>query len=321
MSDPVKHSPKTKDLDVLIVGAGPAGLSASIWCADLGFNAAIVEKTAECGGQLSSIFAPIRNYAGIYARDGKELRERFVRSSVDAQIVPTLETELVEFDPSKMSATDRDGVVYTAKFFVFATGVRRRRLNVPGEEKFSGRGILHSGAAQKDEVAGKRIAIIGGGDAAVENALILAETAELVHLIHRRSDFSARKDFIESAAAHPKIEFLMESSVRSIEGDETVSSVRIASTRIGEAEIDLKVDALLIRIGVEPNNELLAGCVELDPKGYVIVDHLGRSSWPGVYAIGDLANPVSPTIATAAGSAASAVKHIITLFNYSDSFQ
>lgn len=296
-----------ENFDVLIIGAGPAGLSAAIWCADLGLRAAVFEKGPEAGGQLLSIYNPITNYPGLITENGRALRDRFMETFENTKVPLMLSTEIAAIDVEKTSIITADGGQYFARAVIFATGVRRRRLNVPGEDKFRGKGIIESGSRDKLFVRDKIVAIIGGGDAALENALILAEHASRVHVIHRRNKFRAREDFVKQAAQNPKIDFIFDTGITAIDGTESVNSISLLNQKTQQASL-LPVDELLIRIGVEPNTDLLQGKIELDADGYAVVDPTGQTSAPGVYAVGDSANPISPTIATAIGTAASAVK-------------
>jgi thioredoxin reductase (NADPH) len=298
--------------DVLIVGGGPAGMSAHRWCAELGLSSLLLEKNNALGGQLAQIHNPIPNYLGLAARNGREMLEHF---SIDVRPLADsirLNTQLVELDHINMRATVLSGEAITAKAFIFATGVRRRKLNVPGESEFEGRGILVSGALSREAVRGRTVAIIGGGDAALENALLLAETAKKVLVIHRRNAFTARDLFVSKAQADRRIELCFGTVVNEISGRNEVSKIRVTDNASGRRR-DIGVDAVLIRIGVQPNSEMLRGAVDLDERGYVRVDHLGRTRLPNVYAVGDLANPISPTISTAVGTGATAAKSICSL--------
>jgi len=204
-----------------------------------------------------------------------------------------------------------DGRHLTARAIIIATGVRRRKLDVPGEDEFCGRGILDSGATAKNEVAGKTVVIVGGGDAALENALMLGETAKRVTVVHRRDEFTARRDFVDRARQNLKIEFVLNSNVAAITRNQNVEGVEICDVRSG-ATSHLATDTLLIRIGVVPNTEVFQGQLELDKSGYIVADPNCATSLPHAYAAGDVANPRSPTISTAAGTAATAAKHIFS---------
>ena len=296
--------------DVLIIGGGPAGLSALLWCKELGMSAVLIEKNAEFGGQLLSIHNPITNYLGRTAANGREMLGHFISQIDILDKSSVLNGSVVEFDVAKITAALSTGESVSARAAIIATGIRRRRLNVLGEKEFEGRGILESGARDKRSVMGRRVAIVGGGDAALENALILAEFAEKVYVIHRRSEFSARPEFVGRAVKIPKIEFVFNSTVNRFLGNEQMSAVSL-STPSGELLVD--VDAALIRIGVQPNSEIFAGQLDLDAASYIKVDHLGATNAPNVFAAGDVANPVSPTISTAVGTAVTAAQ---TAFSY-----
>ncbi len=300
---------KNANFDVLIVGAGPAGLSAAIWCSDLGLSSVVLEKGPEKGGQLLHIYNEINNYPGCSASEGRELRDDILKTLSKSQASFVHDTEAIELDTGRMTIEAADGQKYQGKKIIFATGVRRRRLNIPGESEFAGKGILTSGARDRMDVSEKTVAIIGGGDAALENSLILAENADRVYVIHRRGELRARKEFIDKASENSRIEFILSTEVTAINGRGKLGSLDLIDKRTGAA-FNLNVDRLLIRIGVEPNSELLKNKCELDDAGYVIVDRVGRSTVPGIYAAGDVANPVSPTIATSVGTAAAAVKDI-----------
>jgi thioredoxin reductase (NADPH) len=197
----------------------------------------------------------------------------------------------------------------TSRAIIIATGVRRRKLNVPGEEVFEGNGVIESGSNEKEKARDKKVVIAGGGDAALENALILAEFASEVWVVHRRSQLSARPEFIDHANQHPRIKFRFETIVNSISGGERVEEVQLTNTETGSVET-IATDIVLARIGVEPNTEFLKGSINLDSKGYVLINSNCETSADGIYAVGDAANPVSPTIITAAGMGAAAAKAV-----------
>ena len=180
----------------------------------------------------------------------------------------------------------------------------------PENASFGGKGILKSGKKQGVEASlVSAAAVIGGGDAAFENALILSEFASRVFLIHRRNEFSARKEFTDLVTENEKIEIVTPATVTSFNGDKTLESITL-DIQGGSRQID--VNKAVIRIGVQPNSDLLEDVVELDSGGYVVVDKDGRTSSEHVFAVGDLAFPKSMTVSTAIGSGATAVKTIST---------
>ncbi|MDM7922170.1 MAG: FAD-dependent oxidoreductase [Pyrinomonadaceae bacterium] len=293
--------------DVAVIGGGPAGISAAIWACDLGLSTALIEGRDQLGGQLTRVHNAIRNYPGRFADSGNELRDFFVESlsRFNADVLINSSVERVDLLEKKISLAG--GRVINASAIVIATGVRRRKLNVAGEVEFVGKGILESGVKQKEECRGKRVVIVGGGDAALENAVILSEYAESIHLVHRRDAFAARGEFVEKAERDPKVEMHLRAEVAAIEGREKVESVTIKERMTGVSK-RLEADAVLVRIGVEANSSLVRGQVATDDEGYIIVDSECRTNLPGIFASGDVANPVSPTVSTAAGMGATAAK-------------
>jgi len=300
-----KHEQTIKD--VVIIGAGPAGLSALLWCADLGLEVAIVERQPQPGGQLHAIHNPIKNYLGRESRDGREMLNFFL-----AQTGELLEPQLLSVGVSSVDAVAKqtslsDGRTISTKAIILATGVRRRRLGIDGETEFAGRGILNSGSKERESVPGKRVVIVGGGDAALENALILADHAAAITVVHRRNEFSGRREFVDAASRNPKVKFIFNAELTRITGERSVESVEIKTAGNGRVR-SIPTDAVLIRIGVQPNSELVRDQAHLDERGYVIVDRDSQTNIPGLYAVGDVANPTAPTLSTAAGSGAAAAK-------------
>lgn len=312
-----KSKPQAKKImnfDVIIAGGGAAGISAAIWCAELGLNALLLEKDAEPGGQLLWTYNPVKNHLGIEAENGRELRDAFVAQSQNFDFTLRTGAEIVEFDLDNKAVTLASGENFTAQALIIATGVSRRKLNVRGEEKFKGAGILTSGKRDKNSVKEKSVVIVGGGDAALENALILAETAAEVTVIHHREKFRARDEFIEEARKNSKIKFLTETVVRKISGNTRVEVVELEKRRSGEIHL-LPTEAVLIRAGVEPNTHLLRGKVDLDERDYVKINSLCETNVEGVWAIGDVANPTAPTVSSAVGMGATAAKAILERLN------
>ena len=305
---------KTSDFDVVIVGGGPAGMSAAAWCAELGLHAVLVERERDIGGQLSKIYNPIENYLGCRAENGQEMLAHFRRSFERFDLARVLCREVVAIDPDSRSVQLDDSGVIRYRCLIIATGVRRRSLGLPGELEFHGKGILESGARDRALVAGKRVVIVGGGDAAAENALILADFAETVTVVHRRGRMTARREFLLEIEKRDNVELMLDTVVSAIRGDSKLTGVDVRDNSHGNART-LQVDTMLIRIGVEPNSEIVDGIVDLDADGYVVVNASGETSVDGVFAIGDVANPISPALQTAAGTGATAVRAVFSLIN------
>lgn len=303
------------EFDVIIVGGGAAGLSSALWCDDLGLNALLIEAGAELGGQLLWTYNQIENHLGATAKSGREMRDRFVKQIKKRKFLLKLSCEICAVNLEKKSVILKDGEKFTAKSLIIATGVRRRKLNVEGEENFRNKGVIESGNRDQSFVKGKMAAVVGGGDAAFENALILAETAKNVTLVHRGINFSARSEFIERVKQTSKINILTETVVQKITGSNRLEAVELKNLQTGENS-KLPVDALLIRIGVEPNTELFGGKLHFDNAGYIKINSICETNIKGVFAVGDVANPTAPTISSAVGMGATAVKAI---FNRSKS--
>ena len=299
--------------DVAIIGAGPAGLSALLWCADLGLDAAIVEQRPEPGGQLLAIHSPITNCLGLETQNGREMRDLFVKHAGSLLTPQFIGTAADSIDVHSKEIQLSDGRTIRSAAIILAAGVRRRRLGTEGETEFQGKGILESGAKEKELVKGKRVVIVGGGDAALENAVILGDVADQVTVIHRRGSFRARQEFIDAAESRPNISFLMNAKVSKISGSNAVEYVEVIAA--DGRTISIHTDAVLIRIGVEPNSDLVRSSLRVDAGGYVMVDSQCRTSVPGIFAIGDVAEPDSPTISTAVGMGATAAKSIFSLLN------
>ena len=296
-------------LDVIIIGAGAAGLSAALWCDELGLDALVLEASSEIGGQLLRVYNPINNYLGVQATDGRALRDLFAAQIEAAEFDLWTETEIERVDLTAKRVLVRSGEELQAICLIIATGVRRRKLGVPGEAEFAGRGVLESGVGERDTVAGKDVCVVGGGDAAVENALLLAEVCPTVTLVHRGARLRARPEFVERLRAEHCITVFTEAWVTRIIGGERAEAVEIR--RHGAIKpFQMAVGGVLIRIGVEPNTELFRAQLRTDEQGYITVTSEQETTVAHVFAIGDVANPRAPTIAGATGAGATAAKVI-----------
>lgn len=295
--------------DVLIIGAGPAGLSAARWCDELGLDTLVLEQAEEVGGQLLSVHNAVENYLGLRAADGRELRDRFVEQTQDCDFDLWTNVEIDSVDLQAKRVALKSGEELQSIAIIIATGLHRRKLGIPGETEFIGRGIIESGARDREQVAGKDVCVIGGGDAAAENALLLAEGCPTVTLIHRGRKMRARREFTEQLHTHHCITVFPESRVHRIIGHDRVEAVEIE--RGGAIKpFQMAVQGVLIRIGWDPNTDFVRGQLELDEKGYVITGSQQETSVANVFAIGDVANPLAPTIAGAVGAGATAAKVI-----------
>lgn len=300
--------------DVIIIGAGPAGLSTAFWCDELGLDALVLEQSEKVGGQLHRVYNPINNYIGLKAANGKELLGRFTADVDSGDFDLWTQTSISSADLKAKRVSLASGEDLQSIALVIATGVRARKLGVPGEKEFAGKGMIESATRDRELFAGQDVCVVGGGDAAVENALLLAEVCPTVTLVHRGKKLRARPEFTEKLQSQHCITVFTESVLTRIMGGERVEAVEIQRKQ-GLKPFQLAVRAVLIRIGVEPNTELFREQLETDTGGYIAVNSQQETNVPMVFAVGDVSNPVAPTISGATGAGASAAKVIASRLN------
>ena len=297
----------TEVRQVIIIGSGPAGYTAAIYAARANLKPLIFEGAVTAGGALMNT-TDVENFPGF--RDGimgpqlmDEMRaqaERFGAELISDDVTAVnLTSEIKE-------VTDGDGNVHYARAVILATGSGYRRLDIPGEDRLSGHGVSWCATCDGFFFRDQEIAVVGGGDSAVEEATFLTRFAKKVYLIHRREELRASKIMQDRAFADPKLEMVWNSTVSAVHGDDKLSAVTLTDTVTGE-ERELPVTGLFIAIGHDPRSELLHGQVELDGDGYVLVDHPStRTNLEGVFACGDLVDHEYRQAITAAGTGCSA---------------
>ncbi len=294
--------------DVLIIGAGPAGLSAARWCDELGLDTLVLEAAEKAGGQLLSVRNPIENYLGVRAANGRELRDRFVEQTKDCDFDLWTNVEIASLDLKAKRVLLRSGEELQSIAIIIATGLRRRKLRIPGEDEFIGRGMIES-SGDRSAFAGRDVCVIGGGDAAAENALLFAEVCPTVTLVHRGKKLRARREFTEALHTNHCITVFPESVVHRIIGTDRVEAVEIE--RAGAIKpFQMAVQGVIVRVGFEPNTELFRDQLEMDGRAYVITSSQQEASVENVFAVGDVANPLAPTISGAVGAGATAARVI-----------
>lgn len=295
--------------DVIIIGGGPAGIAAAIWCDRLGLDTLLLESADKVGGQLHSVFNAIEDYPGCTFPNGAEMAARLTDEldKSDADYWRGVAIDSLDLKAKRVSL--KSGEELQSLFLVLATGVRRRELGIPGEREFVDKGVMTSGVKDRHSYAGKDVCVVGGGDAAVENAVLLAEVCPTVTLVHRGPKLRARSEFVEQLHGNHCITVFYESVVTRIIGNQQVEAVEI---RRKEAikPFQMAVGGVLIRIGVTPNVELFDRQLDLDGRGYVAVSAQHETSVANVFAIGDLSNPLAPTLSGAAGAGATVAKVI-----------
>ncbi len=291
---------KDQTYDVVIVGGGPAGLTAGIYAGRSGLKTVIVEKGLP-GGQIAQT-DEVENYPGFpEGISGPELANRMAEQAkkFGAEIVMDEVTGLeVQDDGFLVKGFEKN---YKAKSVIIATGANPKKLGVPGEEKFYGRGVSTCATCDGFFYRDREVVVVGGGDAAVEEGIYLTKFAKKVTIIHRRDELRANKVAQQRAFANPKIEFLWSHVVTEVLGEDQVTGVRVKNLKTGE-EYVYPTDGVFVFIGSVPNTEFLKGVVELRPDGYIAVRDEIYTSVPGIFAAGDVADPIYKQLATSVGA-------------------
>lgn len=293
------------DFDLVIIGGGPAGLTAGLYAARARMNTLLVEKIVP-GGQIL-VTDRVENYPGFPdGLTGAELVQRMTDQTkrFDLQIESN---EVLSLDLSQMAKkirlSDREISAHT---IIIASGASPKKLNVPGEDKFYGRGVSFCGTCDGPFFKDRVIAAVGGGDTAVQESQYLTKFAQKVYLIHRRDKFRAAKILQERAFANPKIEIVWNSVVTAVEGQKEVQRIVLQNVKTNDLN-SLSVDGCFIWIGITPNTDFLGEEVLRDEYGFIEVNARMETSSPGVFAAGDVRNTPLRQIVTAVGDAAIAV--------------
>ncbi|WP_413319078.1 thioredoxin-disulfide reductase [Agrococcus sp. 1P02AA] len=302
--------------ELVIVGSGPAGYTAAIYAARAGLAPVVIAGSVTAGGALMTT-TEVENFPGfVDGVDGPQLMEslRAQAERFGARIVFDDATELELEGPVKRVRTGA-GEEYGASAVILAMGSAYRRLGLHSEDRLSGHGVSWCATCDGFFFREREIAVIGGGDSAMEEALFLTRFASKVTIVHRRDAFRASRIMAERALAHPKIEVCWNSEVVDLVGEQQLESILLRDTVTG-AERSLPVSGAFIAIGHDPRSELVAGEVTTDAEGYVVVDHPStRTSIAGVFAAGDLVDHTYRQAITAAGTgcaAAQDAQHYLT---------
>ncbi len=286
--------------DTIIVGGGPAGLTAGLYCARAKLKTLLFEK-GTLGGQIA-ITDLVENYPGFpEGISGKELTRRFKEQAerFGLQIVRK-EVIKIERVGKELFVHLRTGELLRSKTIILAVGSTPRKLGVPGEEEFLNRGVSYCATCDGALFEGVPVAVIGGGDSATQESLFLTRFANRVYLIHRRDQLRAQKHLQEKVFSNPKITFVPNKVVEEIRGKDFVESLLLRDTKDGSLS-ELPVEGVFIFIGLEPNTGFLKGVVDLDDKGYIITDERMRTSMEGVFAAGDCRSGATGQVAVAVG--------------------
>ncbi len=299
--------------DLIIVGGGPAGLTAGIYAMRAALKTVLIEKGVP-GGQVA-ITKEVENYPGFIEIGGFDLCEKFYRHAKHYGL-EIVEKEAVATEPGIEHHTVRlaDGTSLKSHAVVLAAGGTARKLNVPGENEYFGKGVSYCATCDGFFFRDKTVSVVGGGDTALEDALYLSKITRKVYLVHRRDAFRGSRILQQRVFAEPKIEIVYNSVVAMIDGGgDGVRGVALKDTRTG-ARRDIDVDGVFIFVGFAPNNGLVPAGIELDRAGYVITDEKCETDIPGIFAVGDLRKKYANQIVLAAAdgcTAALAAAHYV----------
>jgi thioredoxin reductase (NADPH) len=300
-------------LDLAIIGAGPAGLSAALYAGRFRMKTAVFERMS-AGGQI--LLSPsIDNYPGFpEGLSTEELVLRFVKQAQDVGVsVENKDVLEIKHLEDILQVITSEGAV-EAKSVIIATGAQPKRLDVKGEERLTGKGVSYCGTCDGPLFRDKEIAVVGGGDRAIEDALFLTGYARKVNIIHRRNEFRASKILVEKAKNNPKINFILESVLEEITGENKVEAAKIRSIKTGEIST-LSCQGIFVFVGIVPNTGFTKNLLDRDEFGFIITDQEMNSSLAGVFACGDCRKKSLYQVVTACSEGAvaadSAYKYII----------
>ena len=294
--------------DVIVIGGGPAGYTAAMYTARSGFSTLVIEKLG-AGGQMIQT-TQIDNYPGFpQGIDGYSLGAA-MQAGAERFGVQTLYAEVtsVRLDGNEKQINTGNGS-FTARAVIIATGAGHKHLGISREQELIGKGVAYCAACDAGFYRGKTVAVVGGGNTAAADAMVLSRVAKEVYLIHRRDSLRATKIYHEPLQQAKNLHIRLNSAVTELLADEKLTGVRLRDTVTGE-ESSLALDGLFISIGMDPVTELFRGQLDLDESGYIVADESTRTSLAGVFAVGDVRTKAVRQIVTAAADGAAAAHHI-----------
>ena len=294
--------------DTIIIGAGPAGLSAAVYAKRAGLNALLIEMSPIDGGQVLSTYE-VDNYLGLPGISGFDLGEKFSQHAMSTGIEKRTESvEKISQNGEAWRVTTAEGD-YDTRTVIFATGAVHAHLNAPGEEELAGMGVSYCATCDGAFFKKKDVCVIGGSDVAVEDAIYLARTSAKVYLIHRRDSLRAAHSLVEDLEKYENVEFVWDSEVLSFNGNGGLESVTVHNKKTGEDK-DIPVRGAFVAVGIRPGTGILKDMVDMDDNGYVIAGEDCRTSLKGIYVAGDIRKKPIRQIITAVADGANAVASV-----------
>ena len=290
--------------DLIIIGSGPAGLSAAVYGMRAGLKLLVIERNPMSGGQVLNTYE-VDNYLGLPGINGFDMGVKF-REHADKLGAPFLEAEVTGITDGEVKIVHTTEGDYETSALIVATGAHHAHLGVPGEEELSGMGVSYCATCDGAFFRGKTVAVVGGGDVALEDAIYLTRFCEKVYLIHRRDELRGAHVLQEQLKALPTAEILYSHVVREIQGEDSVTGVLLEDLKSGSMRT-LPVDGVFVAVGIHPETELVQGLVECDEAGYVLAGEDGATSVPGIYVAGDVRKKPLRQVVTAVADGANAV--------------
>lgn len=290
--------------DVIIIGSGAAGLSAGVYAKRAGLNLLVIEKSPMSGGQILNTYE-VDNYLGLPGINGFDMGMKF-REHADKLEVPFMDAEVLEIKDlgdKKIVRTAKEEL--ETKSVILATGAHHAQLGAPGEEKLSGMGVSYCATCDGAFFRKKVVAVVGGGDVALEDAIYLARTSAKVYLIHRRDELRGTKVLQDELMAKENVEILYSHVVKEICGEDSVEKLVLEDVKTGECK-ELPVNGVFIAVGIHPDSELVKGLVDCDAAGYVLAGEDCVTSVPGIFAAGDVRKKPIRQVVTAVADGANA---------------
>ena len=287
-------------VDIIIVGSGPAGMSAAVYGKRAGLSVLVIEKVYYGTGQVAES-SHVDNYLGIPGINGYELVEKF-RSHAEGLGVEFKDGEVIRFE----KAADRwyvhlkNGETLESKTVVYAAGAAHRHLGVPGEEEFSGKGVSYCATCDGAFFKGKDVAVVGGGNTAMDDAIYLSDICNKVYLVHRRDVFRGDATTLMKLKETENIELMVPAKVQEVKGEQVVTALQLEDGR------SLEVSGVFVAVGMQPATSILQGIVLMDDNGYIIADETGKTSAAGFFAAGDVRTKELRQIITAVSDGANA---------------